>query len=270
MISSKSTQMVICQFQCFGESTGELQLEKSYPQGGGSHRTTLQVQSVAKYKNSAYDVCLKIRGNILGTIINVQSDCLEPFTPTLEEWQNGNGELVTTAVMRVSDIHTSFDDMLSHHKHHNPKEKHQITIMPILVGRKEQIMVANVSEVYEDIVCNIYRPPKIIAGPTVSGSTYNKTKVNRLIRNHMTSHQLMNEYGDDCCAFCRKAGCKLSVALERCDTMQIRDFKPLTDPWYKAPMMMNYIRTATVVHPNCITYPSIKPFMYKVCNKGTG
>ena len=62
-------------------------------------------------------------------------------------------------------------------------------------------MIATVSEAYEDIVCNMFRPPKIIAGPTVSSSTYNETKVNQLIRNHMASHQLMNEYGGDCCAF---------------------------------------------------------------------
>ena len=111
-------------------------------------------------------------------------------------------------------------------------------------------MVATVSEAYADIVCNICRPPKIIAGPTVSSSTYNKTKVNRLIRNHMASHQLMNEYSDDCCAFCCKAGCKLSVALEGRDTMKICDFKPVTDPRYKAPAMVNCIITATVVCPN--------------------
>ena len=52
--------------------------------------------------------------------------------------------------------------------------------------------------------------------------------------------------------------------------MKIRDFKPVTNPRYKSPTMVNCIGTATMIHPNCVTYPSIKPFMYKVCNEGTG
>ena len=73
------------------------------------------MQSAVECKNAEDETCLKITGDIVGTLYDVPSDCLEPFTPSLEEWENENeGGLVTTAVMRVSDPQILFNDMVAH------------------------------------------------------------------------------------------------------------------------------------------------------------
>ena len=179
--TTNSIQMVICQFQRFGESTGGPQLEKSHPRGGGSYRATVQVQSAVECKNAADETCLKITGDIVGTLYDVPSACLEPFTPSLEEWDHVNEGLVTTAVMRVSDLQVSFNDMLARKKRHEPKEKHRLSIVPLVVGGEDHFVVDRVSDAYDVIVCNICIPPMAISGPGICGATYDEVKLNRVI-----------------------------------------------------------------------------------------
>ena len=180
-----------------------------------------------------------------------------------------NEGLVTTAVMRVSDLKVSFNDMLARGKRHEPKEKYQLSIVPLVVEGEDYFVVDRVSDAYKVNVCNICIPPVAISGPGICGATYDEVKVNRVIRNHMASHQLKLDFDHDACAFCCKQTCKLALTLEGRDKNSVTNFKPQTNPRLKAPTVVGLIRPSTLVSPNCLTYPSIRPFMYKFCSKGT-
>ena len=48
--------------------------------------------------------CLKMSGNILGSLYNVELANIWSFAPSIEEWSNISGDLESTAVMQVSDL----------------------------------------------------------------------------------------------------------------------------------------------------------------------
>ena len=90
--------MVICNYWRFGDITGA-QLEKSWSQNGGKYRATLIVQEVVEGCNAMNESCLKMSGDVIGSLYNVELANLWPSAPSIEEWSNSSGDLESTVVM---------------------------------------------------------------------------------------------------------------------------------------------------------------------------
>ena len=119
-------------------------------------------------------------GNVLGSPHNVVSSNSLPFAPSIEEWSDPDpGELVSTAVMRVSDLKATFKDISLCAKPHKPKDKYTITITPIRINGKYPFMLSTESNTYDDIVCHISDPHIVIAGPSDTEKEHDEVKVNQ-------------------------------------------------------------------------------------------
>lgn len=245
---SKIVHLVICKYQRFGGIDGA-QLALSWPREEDKYRAAVNVASVAEYFDIASKLCVRSTGEIVASLKNVDSSCVAPIKPSLEETITEDGDIAMNAAFRVSEVLSALAD----------KSEGQLlcynatddcAIPPIIVKNKSPFIIDITSHAAKQLVCNICDPPVAIGK-----ADYDKDKMQRAIRNHMAAHQLINEgdVSEEPCAFCARPSCKLQVT-------------GLSDHVMKNIITKHArIPPSAKAYPNCITYPSIKPFDYKFC-----
>ena len=244
---SKIVRLVVCECQRFGGINGA-QLALSWPREDDEHRATVNIVSVAEHFDIASELCVRSAGEIVASLKNVDSSCIAPIKPSLEETIAEDGDIAMNAVFRVSEVSSVLADVSEGQLlHHNVTD--DCTIPPIVVKNKSPFVDVT-SDAAEQLVCNVCDPPVAIGK-----ADYDKDKMQRAIRNHMAAHQLINEgdVSEEPCAFCARPSCKLQVT-------------GLSDHVMKNIITKHArIPPSAKAHPNCITYPSIKPFDCKFC-----
>ena len=105
-------------------------------------------------------------GKVWGSLYDVESSNIWPFTPSVEEWSDPvSGELATTAVMRVLDLELAFKDMACSEKPHVPKNKHVCIIAPIKINGRNPFVLSSDSNTYDDTICPLCDPPLSLLAP---------------------------------------------------------------------------------------------------------
>uniref|UniRef100_A0A7S2L7F9 Uncharacterized protein n=1 Tax=Skeletonema marinoi TaxID=267567 RepID=A0A7S2L7F9_9STRA len=250
--SSKNAHMVVGKLQRFGEGNCSNPLHLSWPIEKATFKAYVQVINVDAYSNIDGDLCLRPTGEIILTLMNVPSYCITPITPSLEE-SEVDGESVTNALMKLSELKTVFVEMTSAGTRCH-KLKKTIVLPPITVNSESPFIVTN--KVSNLPVCGICRPPMTIGKPNSE-----KHEVQRYLRNHAASHFWKSPTVEEPCALCYKNGCsiRLSVSIGKSDVQKILNMGKNAK-----------IPPGAVVYHGCQTYPEVEPFEFKWCKKIVG
>lgn len=88
---SKIVHLVICKYQRFGGINGA-QLALSWPRDDDKYRATVNVVLVSEYYDIASELCIRSTGKIVTSFKNVDSSCIAPIKPSLEETVSEDGD----------------------------------------------------------------------------------------------------------------------------------------------------------------------------------
>lgn len=206
--------------------------------------------NVDTYSNIDGELCLRPTGGIITQLRNVPSYCITSISPSLEE-SEVDGDSVTNAVMKLSDLKTIFGEMASDARRYY-KLKKTVVLPPIRVNSESPFIVTN--KVSDLPVCGICYPPMTIGKPNCE-----KHEIQRYLRNHAASHFLKSQTAGELCALCCKKDCsvRLNVNISKSDVQKILNKGDKIPP-------------SAIVYHGCQTFPEVEPFEFKWCKKVIG
>jgi hypothetical protein len=245
--SSKVAHMLIAKFVRFGNINNNVPLELSWPIETTSFKASIEVIGVETYSNIDDEVCLRSTGSIVATFRSVQSDCITAITPSLEEAEV-DGNSMTNAVMKLSELKTVFEDMKSNVTRYYKLPK-KTSLQPIEVDGDTPFVVTN--KVSELPVCSICQPAM-----TIGKRNCEKQELQRYIRNHAASHFWASSLQGEPCGLCCKDGCSARLSVK------------ITKGEVKKVLLDNaHIPPRSLVFHGCQTFKEVEPFEFKWCNK---
>ena len=246
--------MVIGKFLRFGESSCRAPLELAWPLERENFNASILVCRVKTYVDVASELCLCADGNNILTLQCVQSSCFTPIVANLEEFAEEDGTFTTTAVMKISDL-TSVFEQLSKGNRHNLKNT--TSLPPIEVNGTNPFVVMPSTDSTHLPVCRLCQPPMRI-GKVKDDSN----AIQRALRNHAASHLLTKtSIVGEPCGLCCSTACTLRVDVRLANVRTILDNDYETAPEIEAKSM---------VEINCDTFPDTPPFKYNFCKDVAG
>ena len=246
--SPKIAHMVIAKFVRFGNNNNNIPLELSWPIEKSSFKATLEVIGVDEYSNIDDEMCLRSTGHIIVTLRSVQSDCILPITPSLEEAEV-DGKSITNAVMKLSELKTLFGEVACNVTRFHKLTKKTMIVPPIEVGGEAVFVVTNT--VSELPACSICQPSM-----TIGKQNCEKHDLQRYLRNHAASHFWSSSLDGEPCGLCCRDGCsaRLSVQITKGEVKKVLE--------NGAP-----IPARSIVFHGCQTFRDVEPFKFQWCNK---
>eukprot|EP00956_Cyclotella_meneghiniana_P032894 scaffold92009_cov60-Cyclotella_meneghiniana.AAC.5 len=254
--NKKVKHMVVGVYKRFGPTTTNSPADLCWPIDKPHYRACIEVVATQSYHDINSDMGLKCTGKILATFRNVHSSTITPIKPSLEESETDiEGQLVTVACMKITDLSTIFSELTNRSMSHTFKS--ETVLPPTMIDHETPFVVVRRTSTAAAryFTCSQCTPPKNIAN-----TNQTLTDIQRLLRNHAASHQWQQPFdGHDICGFCCgiTAECRLEVGITNSNKRNILEKQASVAP-------------SALVHVKCIKFPEVDPFQFKFCKAVRG
>lgn len=243
--------MLVAKFQRFGIATSLSPLELSWEKSKTDYRASLIIVKIVECHDFENQKCIRSTGEVLASLKNVHSSCIQPISPTMESEEKQPGVIATYAKMKTTELCAVLDILAARKIHY--RAKNELVMDPLLIdGSAMFTLQATTNSSSDDshlVLCKLCDPHTVLGKPNMKYSDLTK-----FIRNHAAAHQICTPFISEVCGLCCGPNCKLEIQITQQNRTSIKMGKGVIPP-------------SALVQHNCITYPNLDPFPFKHCNK---